>query len=68
MNKALLLDPFIPSISEVSVGDFKDIQRHIGCDVFTCVRSAQSADIYDFALIQPKAWYPAALQNGRLLR
>lgn len=44
MNKALLLDPFVPSISEVSVGDFKDIQRHIGCDVFTCVRSSALGD------------------------
>lgn len=44
MNKALLLDPFVPSISEVSVGDFKDIQRHIGCDVFTCVNSPALGD------------------------
>ena len=44
MNKAILLDPFVPSISEVSVGDFHDIQKHIGCDVFTCVRSAALGD------------------------
>ena len=44
MTKALLLDPFGPSISEVSVGDFEDIQRHIGCDVFTCVRSQALKD------------------------
>ena len=44
MNKALLLDPFVPSISEVFVGHFGDIQKHIGCDVFTCVRSAALGD------------------------
>jgi len=44
MHKAILLDPFVPSISEVSVGDFTDIQKHIGCDVFTCVRSAALGD------------------------
>ena len=38
MSKAILVDPFLPEIKPVQVGDYKDIQRHIGCDVFTCVR------------------------------
>ena len=38
MNKAILIDPFQNTIQQVSVGDFRDIQRKIGCDVFTCVR------------------------------
>ena len=44
MNKAILLDPFASSISEVSVGDFEDILKYIGCDVFTCIRSAALGD------------------------
>ena len=44
MNKAILIDPFAQSISEVSVGDFTDINRHIGCDIFTCVRSSALGD------------------------
>jgi hypothetical protein len=39
MKKAILIDPFIPSVHNVPVGDFKDIQKYIGCDIFTCVRS-----------------------------
>ncbi len=38
MNQAILVDPFIPAIKKVQVKDFHCIQRHIGCDVFTCVR------------------------------
>jgi hypothetical protein len=38
MNKAILLDPFANSISQVNVGDFHDIQKHIGCDMFTTFR------------------------------
>jgi hypothetical protein len=38
MNKAILLDPFANTISHVNVGDFHDIQKHIGCDMFTTVR------------------------------
>ena len=38
MTKAILVDPFIPAIKPVQVRDYKDIQRQIGCDVFTCVR------------------------------
>ena len=38
MSKAILVDPFVPEIKPVKVEDFHCIQRHIGCDVFTCVR------------------------------
>ena len=38
MTKAILIDPYLPSITPVKVVDYKCIQRHIGCDVFTCVR------------------------------
>lgn len=38
MTKAILVDPFLPAIKPVEVEDFHCIQRHIGCDVFTCVR------------------------------
>jgi len=44
MTKAILLDPFVPSISTVGVGDFTDIQKHIGCSMFTCVRSQALKD------------------------
>ena len=38
MTKAILIDPFLPAISTVEVGGFKDIQRMIDCRCFTCVR------------------------------
>jgi hypothetical protein len=38
MNKAILVDPFIPAIKKVQVKDFHCIQKIIGCDLFTCVR------------------------------
>ena len=38
MSKAILVYPFVPEIKPVNVEDFHCIQRHIGCDVFTCVR------------------------------
>ena len=38
MTKAILVDPYLPAITPVKVVDYKCIQRHIGCDVFTCVR------------------------------
>jgi len=44
MNKAILVDPFVPSISTVEVGDYTDIQKHIGCDCFTVVRSQALKD------------------------
>ena len=38
MNKAILVDPFARTISTVKVGDYTDIQKHVGCDCFTTVR------------------------------
>lgn len=38
MTKAILVDPFIPSISTVEVDGFEDIQRMIDCRCFTCIR------------------------------
>ena len=38
MNKAILVDPFARTISTVRVGDYTDIQKHVGCDMFTTVR------------------------------
>ena len=37
MTQAILIDPFLPAISSVEVNGFKDIQRMINCDCFTCV-------------------------------
>lgn len=44
MSKAILLDPFVPSISTVEVGDYTDITKHIKCEMFTCVRSQALKD------------------------
>ena len=38
MNKAILVDPFARTISTVNVGHYTDIQKHVGCDMFTTVR------------------------------
>ena len=44
MNKALLIDPFDVSIKEVTVDGFEDIQKHVRCDCFTCVRGEALKD------------------------
>jgi len=44
MNKALLIDPFDVNIKEVTVDGFEDIQKHIGCGCFTCVRGEALKD------------------------
>ena len=33
-NKGVLVDPYTKTISNVQVGDFKDIQKHLQCDCF----------------------------------
>ena len=33
-NKGVLVDPYTKTISNVQVGDFKDIQKHLQCSVF----------------------------------
>ena len=37
MNKAILIDPFEQTIGHVDVKGFRDIQRAIKADLFTCV-------------------------------
>ena len=54
---AYLVDPTTKLISQVYIKDFKDIQRHIGCDMFTMAFRLDNADVMyvdDMGLIDGK--------------
>ena len=46
MNKGILLDVEAKTITEVDVGDFRDIQKKIGCDCFGVLNLGRGADYY----------------------
>lgn len=52
-----LIDPEAQLVSVVSVADFKDIQKHFECDIFTTVRALSNGDtlyVDDMSLIDGK--------------
>lgn len=52
-----LIDPEAQLVSVVSVADFKDIQKHLECDIFTTVRALGNGDtlyVDDMSLIDGK--------------
>jgi len=52
-----LIDPEAQLVSVVSVADFKDIQKHLECDIFTTVRALSNGDtlyVDDMSLIDGK--------------
>lgn len=52
-----LIDPESKLVSVVSVSDFKDIQKHLECDIFTTVRALDNGDtlyVDDMSLIDGK--------------
>ena len=56
-RRAYLVDPTTKIISQVYIKDFKDIQRHIGCDMFTMAFRLDNADVMyvdDMGLIDGK--------------
>jgi len=44
-RRAYLVDPTTKLISQVFVKDYKDIQQHIGCDMFTMAFSFDNSDV-----------------------
>ena len=44
-RRAYLVDPTTKLISQVFVKDYRDIQQHIGCDMFTMAFSFDNGDI-----------------------
>jgi len=46
MKKGILIDVKAETITEVEVGDYKDIQKKIGCDLFDVVRVDNKNDLY----------------------
>lgn len=46
MTKGILIDAANRTITEVEVGDYKDIQAKIGCDCFTLCRLPKNEDLY----------------------
>ena len=42
MNKAILIDPFDQTIKPVDIKGFRDIQRAIQADLFTCVNIGEN--------------------------
>lgn len=72
-----LIDPEARLVSVVSVADFKDIQKHLECDIFTTVRALENGDtlyVDDMSLISGKpqeffmfAGYPSPIAGRGLL-
>lgn len=46
MKKGLLIDVKNEVITEVEIGDYKDIQKKIGCDLFDVVSIDDDNDVY----------------------
>jgi len=46
MKKGILIDVQNETLTEVEVGDYKDIQKKIGCDLFDVVSIDEKNDIY----------------------
>lgn len=46
MTKGILIDAANRTITEVQVGDYKDIQAKIGCDCFTVTSLPKNEDLY----------------------
>lgn len=46
MKKGILIDVKNETITEVQVGDYKDIQKKIGCDLFDVVQIDEENDVY----------------------
>lgn len=46
MKKGILIDVKNETISEIEVGDYKDIQKKIGCELFDVVQVDEKNDIY----------------------
>ena len=44
-RRAYLVDPTTKLISQVYIKDYKDILRHIGCDMFTMAFRLDNADV-----------------------
>lgn len=44
MNKAYLINSKKRKIEDIEIGDYRDIQRHIGCDCFTTGGSTPQGD------------------------
>ena len=56
-RRAYLVDPTSKIISQVYVKDYKDIQKHIGCEMFTTGFRLQNGDVLyvdDMGLIDGK--------------
>ena len=56
-RRAYLIDPTTKLISQVYVKDYKDIQQHIGCEMFTMAFRLDNADVLymdDMGLIDGK--------------
>ena len=56
-RRAYLVDPTTKLISQVYIKDYKDILRHIGCDMFTMAFRLDNADVMyvdDMGLIDGK--------------
>ena len=46
MKKGILIDVKAETITEVEVGDYKDIQKKVGCNLFDVVQVDDKNDIY----------------------
>jgi hypothetical protein len=46
MTKGIMLDAVAKTITEVEVGDFRDIQSKVGCDAFGIIDLGAGADYY----------------------